>query len=317
MSSNSGLIVKYSRRAAVIAVCFVMLIAQTGCLSALIEIMEESDAEELVTDFIDAFLEDPAGCKYTKYCAEDPEFELTDEQSDIFFELTSDVKSKVKKTTVNSSGSKADVYVQLSGVVDLNELETLSGSEEDLLEAAEEIDQDTYEVRFSLKKNKKDDWVIADMEDFEDLLMNPYANLKINDGTEPDPTDPITVTPNIGSDVASDPDLVMNACVYSVWYDVEMDFPLTTETIPSEKAYAITNVFYFSTPINGTFNAVLLGSDGKAVMSDDFHVNNEVTVSCDFSAGMAGWVNFNPGNYYVELYYDGNLVATSEEVTIE
>jgi hypothetical protein len=52
-------------------------------------------------------------------------------------------------------------------------------------------------------------------------------------------------------------------------------------------------------------------------MSDDFHVNNEVTVSCDFSAGMAGWVNFNPGNYYVELYYDGNLVATSEEVTIE
>ncbi|MBR5358723.1 MAG: hypothetical protein IK128_05890 [Clostridiales bacterium] len=317
MSSNSGLIVKYSRRAAVIAVCFVMLFAQTGCLSALIEIMEESDAEELVTDFIDAFLEDPAGCKYTKYCAEDPEFELTDEQSDIFFELTSDVKSKVKKTTVNSSGSKADVYVQLSGVVDLNELETLSGTEEDLLEAAEEIDQDTYEVRFSLKKNKKDDWVIADMEDFEDLLMNPYANLKINDGTEPDPTDPITVTPNIGSDVASDPDLVMNAYVYSVWYDVEMDFPLTTETIPSEKAYAITNVFYFSTPINGTFNAVLLGSDGKAVMSDDFHVNNEVTVSCDFSAGMAGWVNFNPGNYYVELYYDGNLVATSEEVTIE
>ena len=49
MSSNSGLIVKYSRRAAVFAVCFVMLFAQTGCLSALIEIMEESDAEEITT----------------------------------------------------------------------------------------------------------------------------------------------------------------------------------------------------------------------------------------------------------------------------
>ena len=317
MSSKVNTIEKYSKKAAAIAVCFGMVIAQTGCLSALVEIIEESDAEELVTDYIDAYLKDPGKCKYSKFCAEDPEIELTDEQSDIFFELTSDVKSKIKKTTVNSSGSKADVYVQLSGVIDINELEISSGTVDDILEAADEINEDTYEVRFSLKKNKKDDWVIADMDDFEDLLMQPYANLNINDGTEPDPTDPLTVTPNIGSDVASDANLVLNAYVYSVWYDVEMDFPLTTENIPNEKAYAITNVFYFSTPINGTFNAVLIGSDGKAVMSGDFHVNNEVTVSCDFSAGMAGWVKFNPGNYYVELYYDGNLVATSEEVTIE
>ena len=317
MSSKVNTIEKYSKKAAAIAVCFGMVIAQTGCLSALVEIIEEGDAEELVTDYIDAYLKDPGKCKYSKFCAEDPEFELTDEQSDIFFELTSDVKSKIKKTTVNSSGSKADVYVQLSGVIDINELEISSGTVDDILEAADEINEDTYEVRFSLKKNKKDDWVIADMDDFEDLLMQPYANLNINDGTEPDPTDPLTVTPNIGSDVASDANLVLNAYVYSVWYDVEMDFPLTTENIPNEKAYAITNVFYFSTPINGTFNAVLIGSDGKAVMSGDFHVNNEVTVSCDFSAGMAGWVKFNPGNYYVELYYDGNLVATSEEVTIE
>ncbi|MBP5261131.1 MAG: hypothetical protein J6Z43_03275, partial [Clostridiales bacterium] len=283
MSSKVNTIEKYSKKAAAIAVCFGMVIAQTGCLSALVEIIDESDAEELVTDYIDAYLKDPGKCKYSKLCAEDPEFELTDEQSDIFFELTSDVKSKIKKTTVNSSGSKADVYVQLSGVIDINELEISSGTVDDILDAADEIDEDTYEVKFSLKKNKKDDWVIADMDDFEDLLMHPYANLNINDGTEPDPTDPLTVTPNIGSDVASDANLVLNAYVYSVWYDVEMDFPLTTENIPNEKAYAITNVFYFSTPINGTFNAVLIGSDGKAVMSGDFHVNNEVTVSCDFS----------------------------------
>ncbi len=317
MSSNRIKIENISKKAAAVALCFGMLVAQTGCLSALVEIMEESDAEELVTDFIDAFLKDPGKCKYSKFCAEDPEFELTDEQSEIFFELTSDVDSEIKKTTVNSSGTKADVYVKLSGVIDINELEISSGTEDALLEAADEIDPDTYEVKFSLKKNKKDNWVIADMEDFEDLLMQPYASLNINDGTEPDPTDPIGVTPNIGSDVASDANLVLNAYIYSVWYDVEMDFPLTTESIPNEKAYAITNVFYFSTPINGTFNAVLIGSDGKAVMSGDFHVNNEVTVSCDFSAGMAGWVKFNPGDYYVELYYDGNLVATSEEITIE
>lgn len=317
MSSGIYTIDRYAKKATAIALCIGMLVVQTGCLSSLVEIIEESNAEELVTDFIDAYLKDPGKCKFSKFCAEDPEFELTDEQSEIFFELTSDVESKIKKTTVNSSGSKADVYVQLSGVIDINELETNSGTEDALLEAADEIRPDTYEVKFSLKKNKKDDWVIADMEDFEDLLMQPYADLKINDGSEPDPTDPITVTPNIGSDVASDVNLVLNAYIYSVWYDVEMDFPLTTETIPNEKAYAITNVFYFSTPINGTFNAVLIGSDGKAVMSGDFHVNNEVTVSCDFSAGMAGWVKFNPGDYHVELYYDGSLVATSEDVTIE
>lgn len=317
MSSNKYKFDRISKKAAAVAVCFGLLIGQTGCLSTLVEIIEESDAEELVTDFIDAYLKDPGKCKYSKYCAEDPEFELSDEQSEIFFELTSDVDSKIKKTTVNSSGSKADVYVQLSDVIDINELETSSGTVEALLEAADEIDPDTYEVKFSLKKNKKDDWVIADMEDFDDLLMQPYANLNINDGTEPDPTDPVSVKPNIGSDVASDADLVLNAYIYSVWYDVEMDFPLTMDSIPNEKAYAITNVYYFSTPITGTFNAVLIGSDGKAVMSGDFHVTNEVTVSCDFSAGMAGWVKFNPGNYYAELYYDGNLVATSEEVTIE
>ena len=74
MSSNRIKIENFSKKAAAVALCFCMLVAQTGCLSTLIEIIEESDAEELVTDFIDAFLKDPGKCKYSKFCEEDPEF---------------------------------------------------------------------------------------------------------------------------------------------------------------------------------------------------------------------------------------------------
>ena len=317
MSTNTKSLSQISRKAAVVAVCFFMLFAQTGCFSSFLKVIAETDAEDLVTDFINAYLKDPEACKYSKYCSEDIEPEFTDEQLEIFFELTSDVEFKVKNTLVNDSRSKADVQIQFSNTYDLEEFDMTSGTVEDYLDKADKVGSDTFVVKFSLKKNKNDDWIITDMDDFADLLMTSYTDIRITDGTEPDPVDPLVIVPNIGNDSISEAELVANAYIYSTWFNVEVEFPLDDNSIDSEDAYAIMNVFYFSTPINGTFNAVLLDNSGKALMSNDFKVNDEVTVKCDFSAGFAGWTVFDPGVYHVELYYDGNLIATSEDFTVK
>ena len=303
-------------KAVVLAVCSVMLFAQTGCMT-LIRLGAEVDAEDTVTTFLKKFLTDPEACKYSSYCTEDIEYELTDEQYDMFTELTADVKYEVKNSSVNNSMTKATVFIRFTNVCDVNEFEILSGTEEDLLEEADRVGTDTYDVKFVLKLDKKNNWKIDQMDEFTDLMMDPYTTLNIGDFSYVDPGNGITVPPNIGNDVVSDLVLVQNAYIYTVWFDVEMESPLTTQQIPSEKAYAIMNVFYFSTPINGSFNAILYNGDGKMIMSNDYYANNEVTVECDFSAGYAGIVAFDPGDYYVELYYDDTLIATSEVVKIK
>lgn len=303
-------------RAAAAAVCFVMLFAQTGCIS-LLKLGAESEAEDVVIDFVDSFLENPDKCKFSKYCAEDVEFDLTDDQREVFDELTSGVRGKVKNTKINDSWNKATVYVQVTHVYDISEFEVTSGTIDEILNEANRVGEDTYDLKFVLKLNDDGDWVITLMDEFKELMMDPYLTLNINDGSEPDPNNGILVVPNIGNDVVSDTDLVLNSYIYNVWYDVEMEFPLTVNQVDEDKAYAIMSVFYFNTPISGTFSGVLLTADDKVVMSSDFHVSGEVTVECDFSAGMSGWVSFDPGSYHVELYYDGNLVATSESITIK
>ena len=308
----------YSKRVAVFAVCMFMLFAQTGCMT-LLKIGAKSEAEDVAIAFVEDFIKHPDSCDFSKYCDEEPDHEFTDEQLLILFELTSDVKCKVKKSQLNDSMEKATVYVQLSDVCDVNEFDNKYGTVDELLEEADEIGTDTRVVKFTLKLNKKGDWVIYQMDEFIDLFIEPYMSLQINDGTTPpSPNNTIVVVPNIGSDTVSSADLVLNAYIYSVWLDVEMEFPLTEEDlmVESAKSYAVLCAFYFNTPINGTFTGVLLDGDGNTVMTGEFHITNEVLVECDFSAGLAGFVRFDPGKYHVELYYEDNLVATSEEITI-
>ena len=301
---------------AALAVCFIVLFAQTGCLS-LLKLGAESEAEDVVVDFVDSFLENPEKCRFSKYCEEDVTFDLNEDQLEVFDELTSGVRGKVKSSKINDSWNKATIYIQLTHVYDITEFDVTSGTMDEILDEADRIGEDTYDIKFVLKLNKDGDWIITMMDEFKELMMDPYKTLNITDGSEPNPTNGIIVVPNIGNDVVSDTDLVLNSYIYNVWYDVEMEWPLTVNQIDADKAYAVMSVFYFNTPISGTFSAVLLTADDKVVMSSDVHVSGEVTVECDFSAGMAGWVSFDPGSYHVDLYYDSNLVATSETVTIK
>ena len=319
MNMYKETVMKISKKMAAGAVCVMLLLAQTGCMT-LLKIGAESTAEDFVTSFIKDFLRHPDTIDMTEYCDFDPEFELTDDQLLMFYELTSDIECKIKKSQVNDSLEKASVYVQLTNVCDISEFDFITGTEEELLEEADEVGFGNYTVKFTLKLDKDGEWIISQMDEFSDLMIDPYKSLVILEEGAPNPNNnnSIVVVPNIASDTISSADLVLNAYIYTTWLDVEMEFPLTDDDlmVENDKAYAVLCVFYFNTPINGTFNADLVDGNGNVVMKGEFHVSNEVTVECDFSAGLAGLKQFDPGKYYVNLYYDGNLVATSGEITI-
>ena len=96
--------------------------------------------------------------------------------------------------------------------------------------------------------------------------------------------------------------------VYSVWYDVQTDNPAGYSSIESEKAFALKGVFYFSKPVTTVFEAKLL-KDDEVILTRNVNMYDNVTAEADFSAGLEGLGTFEPGDYTVELYFNGESVA--------
>lgn len=110
-------------------------------------------------------------------------------------------------------------------------------------------------------------------------------------------------------------DRISKAYIYSAWYDIEKDNPVDYSSIDSNDAYALKCVFYFSEPVTGSFNAVLL-KDGGEVASKQIKLSGKVIAECDFSAGLAGMGTFGPGKYTVQLGSEGKTVAVSGEMRV-
>lgn len=109
---------------------------------------------------------------------------------------------------------------------------------------------------------------------------------------------------------------VKESCVYSVWYDVSTDNPADYDWIASEKAYALKGVFYFSSPLRTVFEARLLKGD-EVILTRNVNMYDNVTAEADFSAGLEGLGTFEPGDYTVELYLDGELVAKTDIMRVK
>ena len=108
--------------------------------------------------------------------------------------------------------------------------------------------------------------------------------------------------------VEVDIEFVRDAYLTSTWYDVVDDNPADYDSINSEDAFALKGVFYFNTPITCVFEAYLYKED-SVIMTRYINMNNNVTAEADFSAGLEGLGTFEPGEYYVELYIDGECIA--------
>ncbi len=109
---------------------------------------------------------------------------------------------------------------------------------------------------------------------------------------------------------------VKESCVYSVWYDVSTDNPADYDWIASEKTYALKGVFYFSSPLRTVFEARLLRGD-EVILTRNVNMYDNVTAEADFSAGLEGLGTFEPGDYTVELYFDGELVAKTDIMRVK
>lgn len=103
---------------------------------------------------------------------------------------------------------------------------------------------------------------------------------------------------------------VSGAYLTSSWYDIIDDNPISNDSVNSEDAFALKAVFYFNTPITGVFEAHL-NKDDSVLLTRNVNMRNNVTAEADFSAGLEGLGTFEPGDYFIELYFDGELVASS------
>lgn len=135
-----------------------------------------------------------------------------------------------------------------------------------------------------------------------------------------------TVTPSPETSASSEPsettkpkgpdyDTVKDVYVYAVWYDAVESNPVNYNSIESRKAFALKGVFYFSTPLSVSFEANLY-KDDSVIMTREIKLNDNVTAEADFSAGLEGTGNFDTGDYYIELLYDGKPVANTSKMRV-
>ena len=108
---------------------------------------------------------------------------------------------------------------------------------------------------------------------------------------------------------------VKDAWVYSVWYDAVESNPADYDTIEKSKAFALKGVFYFNTPLTAEFETRLY-KDDTLLLTGEVRMKDNVTAEADFSAGLAGIGNFEAGEYYIELLYNGETVAVTSVMRV-
>ena len=74
-------------------------------------------------------------------------------------------------------------------------------------------------------------------------------------------------------------------------------------------------VFYFTEPLRTTFEAKLFRGD-ELVLTKNVNMYDNVTCEADFSAGLEGLGTFIPGDYTVELLFEGKTVAKTSVMKV-
>ena len=128
-----------------------------------------------------------------------------------------------------------------------------------------------------------------------------------------EPTGTYTTEPVEIMDV--DAEYLRSIYIYTTWYDVIDDNPVDYNSVSSEDAYALKNVFYFNTPITVSFEARLYQND-ELLLTKEVVLKNNVTAEVDFSAGLEGFGTFSPGIYTIQLVYFDEVIAVSDPIEV-
>lgn len=111
-------------------------------------------------------------------------------------------------------------------------------------------------------------------------------------------------------------DYIRSVCIYSVWYDAVDDNPVNVQYVNKEDAFAIKGVFYFSVPLTTVFETRLY-QDGNLILTKELVLSNNISAEVDFSAGLEGWGTFDSGTYSIELLFEGETVAVTDDFFVE
>jgi len=167
--------------------------------------------------------------------------------------------------------------------------------------------------------------ITASCQSFLEEMIDIYNSVEDDDGTvDTDvPEDTYISLPPTGTYTSSTAETseleysyVKSIFIYSVWYDVTTDNPAEYGSVESDKAFALKGVFYFSEPLKTVFEARLLKGD-EVILTRNVNMYDNVTAEADFSAGLEGLGTFEPGEYTVELYFGGELVAGTDIMRVK
>ena len=275
--------------------------------------MEALD-EDLCKDLTETMLEDyfaaPQKYRWDKVC--EPGFtpaSLDKDQAELLRYVAGRIRYSYDGVVFDDKGERAKVTYEFRKVPDMLSLDLDHGTVPGFKNEIKSLDLIDFEVTFQCVKDDGT-WMFHSLSRFGKYFVHPFCDLVITeeDGNETDPA------PTPTEPVPSDAGDISGKYLTSVWYDVETGNPLDASSVAN--AYAVQNVFYFTHPVSGTFEARLLSGEGKEVLKQVIECEGQVTIVCDFSAGHEGWGTFEPGSYYVELYYGGQKIGTSDRLKV-
>ncbi|MBP5655393.1 MAG: hypothetical protein J6X33_07735 [Clostridiales bacterium] len=276
--------------------------------SSLVDSVNGLNARTLTDTMLEDYFASPDTYNWKKVCEDgyNPP-SLDKDQAELLRYVAGKVKYSYGDTVVDETGKKAKVTYRFTKVPDVANLDVYEGTVQRLKNEIKSLDTVNLDITFQCIF-EDGDWEFHSLSKFGKYFVRPFCDLNVTD-REPEETTTETTEP-----VSEDTGDIKDKYLASVWYGIETGNPLDSYSVSD--AYAVQNVFYFTYPVSGTFETVLKNSEGKEILKHTVEVKDQVTVVCDFSAGHEGWGTFDPGKYCVELYYGGQLIATSDYLTV-
>ena len=220
---------------------------------------------------------------------------ITDEQNDIF-EKTFNIKCKVDSLVLDEGNYTATckmkvTYTDISAEFD-NDLLTV----DEFVDKIKELDTKTRTITLTLTRTGKE-WKFDDLSEIYLAAQKPYGELFVCD----EEGYPINVTQEYFDSIYIQP----------LWYDPLYSTPLHLNKL--EDPCALQCAFYFNTPVNLKFTANLKDVNDKIIATREIDVKNSVIAIADFSCEYVGVDRFTQGNYTIELLYNDEVFAKTED----
>ncbi len=272
-----------------------LMIVSSGCT----EYIRERQFERL-EDYVYGFVEDISTNPLTVLSENSLKKlklpELSDEQQEIF-DSAYKCKMKISELELAEDNKSADCTIKLSfkdlsDKFEATEYRTVS-------EFKSEIDDMKSKKKTMVLHLEKDgkEWKFSNLQEIIDVTTAGYSTLNVCDDE--------------GFPVDLSSEYFENVYVEALWYDPMFSTPLHLNKLTDP--IALQCAFYFNTPVNLRFEAILRDEDGKKMASTDIEIRDSVIVVVDFSADLVGVSSFSGGNYTIELRWNDEVFAKTEE----